>query len=117
MTFWIINWRKALRSWKSQRWRGYSSRNVTLNISPRKQQNGLKTMTSKCLPDYPLTLLSISGCIRKRQSTLSKSMHECWERMMEKWNAISAETYQKLIESMPKKIKAVIRAKGGHTDY
>jgi hypothetical protein len=44
-------------------------------------------------------------------------MHECWERMMEKWNAISAETYQKLIESMPKKIKAVIRAKGGHTDY
>jgi hypothetical protein len=35
----------------------------------------------------------------------------------EEWNGISAETCQKLIESLPKRIKAVIKAKEGHTNY
>ena len=44
-------------------------------------------------------------------------MHELWERVEEKWNEIPAETCQKLIESMPKRVKAVIRTNGGHTKY
>jgi len=37
--------------------------------------------------------------------------------MMEEWDGIPAETCQTLIENMSRRIKAVIRTKGGHTDY
>ena len=33
------------------------------------------------------------------------------------WNEISPEACQKLIENMPRRIQAVIKAKGGHTKY
>jgi hypothetical protein len=33
------------------------------------------------------------------------------------WNEIAAEICRNLIESMPRRIKAVIRANGGHTKY
>ena len=36
---------------------------------------------------------------------------------MEKWNGIPVEACQKLVESMSRRIQAVIRAKGGHIDY
>jgi hypothetical protein len=49
--------------------------------------------------------------------TPPKGIHELWERVEEQWNGISAETCQRLIESIPRRIRAVIRAKGGHTDY
>jgi hypothetical protein len=46
-----------------------------------------------------------------------KGVHKLWERVEEEWNGISAETCQNLIESMPRRIKTVIKAKGGHTNY
>ena len=49
--------------------------------------------------------------------TPPKGVHELWDRVVEEWNNISPETCQKLIESMPRRIQAVIRANGGHTDY
>ena len=33
------------------------------------------------------------------------------------WNEIKKEECQKLIESMPRRLEAVIMAKGGHTKY
>jgi len=45
------------------------------------------------------------------------SIHELWNRMVVEWNKIPAETCQKLIESMPRRCEAVIKAKGGHTRY
>ena len=56
-------------------------------------------------------------CALQKYSTPPKGVHELWERVEEKWNEIPAETCQKLIESMPKRVKAVIRANGGHTKY
>jgi len=47
----------------------------------------------------------------------AKGVHELWERVVEEWNGIGPETCQNLIESMPRRIQAVIRAKGGHTKY
>jgi RNA:NAD 2'-phosphotransferase (TPT1/KptA family) len=44
-------------------------------------------------------------------------VHELWNRVKVEWNEIAAETCQTLIESMPRRIKAVIRANGGHTKY
>ena len=42
---------------------------------------------------------------------------ELWERIQEEWDRIPVEECQKLIESMPRRIEAVIRAKGGYTKY
>ena len=42
---------------------------------------------------------------------------ELWDRVVEVWNAIPPETCQNLIESMPRRLEAVIKAKGGHTKY
>jgi transposase len=46
-----------------------------------------------------------------------KGMEELWRRIEEEWNKIPAEVCQKLIESMPRRIEAVIKAKGGYTKY
>jgi DDE superfamily endonuclease len=46
-----------------------------------------------------------------------KGAHELWDRVVVEWSKIPVETCQKLIESMPRRIAAVIKAKGGHTKY
>ena len=46
-----------------------------------------------------------------------KGVHELWERVEKEWNKIPPETCQNLIASMPRRLQAVIRAKGGHTKY
>jgi transposase len=53
----------------------------------------------------------------RQYETPPKGVHELWDRVSEEWNAISPETCQNLIESMPRRIQAVIKAKGGHTKY
>ena len=47
----------------------------------------------------------------------SNGIHELWERSQVEWEKIPAEECQKLIESMPRRIQAVLRAKGGYTKY
>lgn len=47
----------------------------------------------------------------------SKSMYELWERVQETWNSIPVEKCVNVIESMPRRINAVMKAKGGHTKY
>jgi DDE superfamily endonuclease len=44
-------------------------------------------------------------------------IHELWERVQVEWDRIPVEECQKLIESMPRRVQAVIRAKGGYTKY
>src|SRR5882672_6692292 len=46
-----------------------------------------------------------------------KGMNQLWERVEEIWNKISIETCQSLIESMPRRINAVLEAKGIWIDY
>jgi Transposase. len=46
-----------------------------------------------------------------------KSLHELWEWVEKEWEAIPKEECRKLIESMPGRIAAVLRAKGGYTKY
>jgi DDE superfamily endonuclease len=53
----------------------------------------------------------------KEYPTPPKGVFELWERVEEEWNKILPETCQKLIESMPRRVQAVIKAKGGHTKY
>ena len=53
----------------------------------------------------------------KEYSRPPKGVHELWERVAEEWNKITPKICQHLIESMPRRIQAVIKAKGGHTKY
>jgi DDE superfamily endonuclease len=42
---------------------------------------------------------------------------ELWERVEKEWNNIGAEVCHNLIESMPRRVAAVLKAKGGYTKY
>ena len=44
-------------------------------------------------------------------------MLELWECVQKEWDAIEPEVCQNLIESMPRRIKALLRARGGYTKY
>ena len=44
-------------------------------------------------------------------------MEELWERVQVEWEMIGADVCQNLIESMPRRVEEVIRAKGGYTKY
>ncbi|KAG8843994.1 hypothetical protein FRC20_003666 [Serendipita sp. 405] len=45
------------------------------------------------------------------------SIHELEHRIKKEWNSIDPEVCQKLIASIPERLEAVIRAKGGNTKY
>ncbi|KAJ8475368.1 hypothetical protein ONZ51_g6604 [Trametes cubensis] len=60
------------------------------------------------------------GVLKRKLATYPKpptSMQELWERVQVEWEAISVEECQKLVESMPNRIAAVLKAKGGYTKY
>jgi transposase len=46
-----------------------------------------------------------------------KGILELWDRVQEEWDKIGPEVCQNLIESMPRRIEDVLRAKGGYTEY
>ena len=46
-----------------------------------------------------------------------KGILELWDRVQEEWDNIGAEVCQKLIESMPRRVEAVLKAKGGYDKY
>ena len=49
--------------------------------------------------------------------TPPKGILEPWERAEQEWNKIPADVCRNLVESMPRRIAAVIKAKGGFTKY
>jgi hypothetical protein len=46
-----------------------------------------------------------------------KGILELWERVEEEWEKIPESVHQDLICSMPRSVEAVLKAKGGHTNY
>ena len=45
------------------------------------------------------------------------SVSELWDRVQKLWEEILKEECQKLIESMPRRLATMIKAKGGYTKY
>ncbi|KAJ8463965.1 hypothetical protein ONZ51_g9903 [Trametes cubensis] len=45
------------------------------------------------------------------------SINELWKRVEAEWEKISAKECRDLIESMPRRVAAVLKAKGGYTKY
>ncbi|KIK94041.1 hypothetical protein PAXRUDRAFT_828404, partial [Paxillus rubicundulus Ve08.2h10] len=44
-----------------------------------------------------------------------KGITELWERVEREWENIEAATCQELIQSMPRRVQEVLKAKGGYT--
>ena len=49
--------------------------------------------------------------------TPPEGVEELWERVQSEWAKIPVEVVLNLIDSMPARIKAVIKARGGHTRF
>jgi hypothetical protein len=49
--------------------------------------------------------------------TQPEGILDLWERVQKEWDEIEPAVCQKLIESMPRRVAAVIKAKGGYTKY
>ena len=45
------------------------------------------------------------------------SIQELWARVQKEWDDIGEQECRNLIESMPRRVEAVLKAKGGHTKY
>jgi len=45
------------------------------------------------------------------------NLHQLQDAILSIWVKISKECFQNLVESMPHRIKAVLKAKGGQTQY
>ena len=84
------------------------------------EDNGIQVLAwpAQSLDINPIEHLwvHLKRALQKYPSSL-KGVHELWERLVEEWNGIPVEACQKLIKSMPRRIQAVIREKGDHTDY
>lgn len=53
----------------------------------------------------------------KGYETPPNGLLELWQRIQVEWEGIEAQVCQDLIESMPRRIAAVLKARGGHTKY
>lgn len=93
--------------------------------SSKKAQNWLDSQGIKVL-DWPAQSPDLNPIehlweiLKKRLNSYevpSKGVWELWERIEVEWDKIEVEECQGLIESMPRRLEAVIKAKGGHTKY
>ena len=48
---------------------------------------------------------------------LNHGINDLWERVEKEWDSIPVYLCKTLIESMPRRINAVIKARGGYTKY
>ena len=58
----------------------------------------------------------LKRCLSEYENTPS-GVHQLWDRVVIEWGKISVDECQKWIESMPRRLQAVIKAKGGHIKY
>lgn len=52
-----------------------------------------------------------------RRETRPTSIHELWNVVLEEWELIPTAMIQTLYESMPRRVEAVLKARGGNTKY
>src|SRR3979490_2242067 len=122
--FWRTTCCPAWRKVEFLRNRYFFNRTMTQSTSQRRPRTGWKTTISLSLtglqsPDLnPIEHLWDHAKNRlKEYPTPPKGVWQIWERVEEVWNNIPPELCQNLIESMPRRLEAVIKAKGGNTKY
>ena len=84
------------------------------------EEQGIKLLDwpaqSPDLSPIEYTWFHLKRCLSDYERA-SKGVHELWDRVVVEWGNISVEECQKWVDSMPRRIQAVIKAKGGHTKY
>jgi len=58
----------------------------------------------------------LDALVRAR-SQLPRNKEEMWEALQEEWENFSQSSLDKLFESMPRRVGALVKARGGHTKY
>jgi transposase len=56
-------------------------------------------------------------CELNKYKPQPRNKDELWERLQAVWEAITPKKCLKLIETMPRRIQAILKAKGGHTKW
>lgn len=64
--------------------------------------------------EHVWNFLKVRIGLREKHPT---SIHDLWDIVVEEWEKIPVDYIQRLYESMPSRIQAVLKAKGGHTKY
>ena len=54
---------------------------------------------------------------REKVKHRSTNKDNLWDVLNQSWNNIKPEVLIKLVHSMPNRVNAVLKAKGGHTKY
>ena len=97
---------------------------MTPNTPAKRPKNGSKTMESLFYNGLQSPDLNPIGHlwehIKRRLAeyeTPPSGILELWDRVEVEWDKIAPEVCQNLIESMPRRVEAVLKAKGGHTKY
>ena len=69
-------------------------------------------------PDLnPMKQIWLNFKSRVRMGALIQNKKNLWERMEREWWATNKKLCKRLVHSMPARVRAVIRAKGGYTKY
>ena len=118
----MMNFKKALPITANLFRASYISKTMTPNTPANKPRNGSKTMDSLSYNGlYSLQKIEhLWEHIKRRlgkYETPPSGMLELWERVEAEWDKIHAAVCQNLIESMPRRVEAVLKAKGGHTKH
>jgi hypothetical protein len=53
----------------------------------------------------------------RTRDPLPSNLNELWLALQEEWTHIEMDYIEKLFESMPRRVEALIKARGGHTKY
>lgn len=85
----------------------------------KKEQAGVLTMMNWPSQSPDMNLIEslwaiVDSKIPKGRRT---SKDEMWQLAKEAWRSVTQREIDSLFESMPRRMKAVIQAKGGHTKY
>ena len=119
---------ELLLSMKNFRLSGESiifQQNNNTKYSSKRAQNWFKSQGIRLL-DRPAQSQDLSPVehlwkhLKKRPNGYERpatGVWKLWERIEAEWGRIEVEECQKLIESMPRRLEAVIQAKKGHTKY
>ena len=93
---------------------------ITRYLGRKEEQGALQLMVREWpprSPDYNIIEQVWNHLVGEKVQKQPKSVDELWKVPKNAWNTIPADVFQRLQNSIPKRIKSVLKNKGGHTKY
>ena len=74
--------------------------------------------TSLWIPNYSVSQKWVQGIFKRKVEVRKVSnIHQLRDVVMEEWKSIPVATCEALVNSMPRRVKAILDIDGGHTKY